>query len=319
MPLIALFCIQLIWASSYVAQKMALAEMPIGLVLIFRYGFAALCFLLLGQLNFKNKFTRKEWLLILFVGILNFAGSPSLQLNALTRTYAIDVSVLVAFEPLITALLAVLFLREKIRPSTLLTFFIAAAGVLIMASSKGTIGAFQWMRIIGDGLFFLSLVCEGIYSVSSRHLVQKYRPLQVLAWMMFAGFLANLLGHFQLVSKENIATISAVGWLNLLYLGLFCSSLGYGVWNWLLRKRPVNQLALSLFLQPLLGSALAVWILQEKLDLQTMLGGGIVLVALLTWLIFRSLQKQNRNVDMVPNLGGGGAVDKVGQKTVPMG
>lgn len=312
MKLLFLFFIQLIWASSYVSQKLALAEMPAGLVLVFRYGLAALFFLLAGQYSWREKFNKREWLLIGAVGVLNFSGSPYFQLSALKLTYAIDVSILVAFEPMIAALLAVLFLKERVSSSTLVTFLLATLGVLIMASGKGALGTFQWLRLTGDAFFFLSLVCEGCYSVASRHLVQKYRPMRLLAWMMLAGFFANLIGHGTLLTPANLADISWAGWFNLGYLALFCSVLGYGVWVRLLKKIPVNQLVLSLFLQPLLGSALAVLILKERLDLQTLLGGGVVFLSLLIWLGLRSLQKEDRNVNMMADLGGGGAVDKVG-------
>lgn len=284
MNLTLLFLIQFVWASSYISQKMALAEMPIGLVLIFRYGIAALFFLMAGQYTCKQKFTGREWLLIVGVGILNFAGSPYFQLKALTLTYAMDVSVLVAFEPLIVAWLAVCFLKERVKPQTLLVFLMATCGVLIMASSKGAGGSFQWLRLMGDALFFCSLLCEGIYSVSSRHLVQKHPPLRLLAWMVLAGCIGNLLGNYPHLTGQNLRAISPVGWLNLCYLALICSCMSYTIWVWLLKKIPVNQLALSLFLQPILGSMLAFWLLKERLDGQSAFGALLILTTLLIWL-----------------------------------
>lgn len=326
MNLTLLFLIQCVWASSYVSQKMALAELPPGLILILRYGIAVLFFLLAGQYGLKQKFSKKEWLLIAGVGVINFSGSPYFQLQALTYTYAIDTAVMVAFEPLIAALLAVYFLRERIHPFTLLAFIAATGGVLIMALGKGDSGTVQWLRLWGDSLFIISLLCEGTCSITSRHLTQRHSPFRLIAWMVLAGFAANLAAHFPLLTTSAAAQISPAGWLNLAWLGLFCSVLGYWVWFFLIKKIPVNQLVLSLFLQPILGSFLAVILLKEKMDRQTLLGSAFVLLTLLTWLFKRPKplplggpQEQNGDVNLVPDLGGRGPVNKVRKEAMPVG
>lgn len=284
MKIFLLFLIQLVWAGSYVSQKMALAEIPLGLILILRYAIATLFFLFAGCLKINKNFSLKEWLLIFFVGVLNFSFSPYFQLKALSLTYAMDVSVLIAFEPLITAVLAFFFLKERLTRSTLWTFLIATAGVLMMAVSKDAGGSFQWFRLAGDLFFLGSLICEGINSITSRALSQKSPPLQLVAWLIFAGFLANLLRNFPLLTLHNIQAISIVGWINVFYLALFCSVLAYGVWVYLLKRISVNPIALSLFLQPVLGSCIAVWILKERFDLQMLLGSLLVVLSLGVWL-----------------------------------
>ncbi|MBI4125208.1 MAG: DMT family transporter [Deltaproteobacteria bacterium] len=318
--------IQVVWASAYVSQKMALAEMTPGLILILRYGIAVLFFLLAGQYGFKQKFSRKEWLLILGVGVLNFSGSPYFQLKALTYTYAVDVSVMVAFEPLVSALLAVYFLRERMHPFTLLTFGLAILGVLIMSLGKGSGGTLQWFRLWGDSLFLISLLCEGACSITSRHLTQRHSPLRLIAWMILAGFTANLLGNFPLLGFSTLTQISPAGWLNLVWLGFFCSVFCYWVWFSLIQRIPVNQIALSLFLQPILGSALAVVLLKEKMDGRTILGSAFILLTLLIWVFKRRTslrlggpQQQNGDVDLVPDLGRRGPMNEVREEPVSMG
>ncbi len=284
MPFLFLILLQFIWASSYGVQKLALGEMPLGLVLIFRYGLATLILLLTGQLRFKNRFTPREWGLILFAGIINFAGSPFLQLKSLTLTYAVDVSILVSFEPLLTALVALLFLSEKLKKSTLLTFCVATAGMMVMSWQSGA-ASFDWVRLIGDGLFLLALLCEAACSGICKHLTEKEnnRPLNIIGWMMLVGFLINLITNGPLLTLEKFKAIQPTGWIIILYLAILCSCIGYGGWVYLMKKIPLNQLALTLFLQPLFGTTIAVLLLDEPLNRQTILGGGIVLSTLLIW------------------------------------
>lgn len=256
--------------------------MPLGLILVIRFGLASLAFLLLGKLSFKPRFGFKEWGLIFFSGIINFSGSPFFQLSALRLTQATDVSILVSFEPLLTALLAVLFLKERLRPSTLYTFLAATLGVVIMGWQGGN-ADFQWQRLLGDSLFLLALLCEGTCSTVGRHLTQKYNPFELIAWMVFAGFLSNLAFNWPLLTIQNISHIPLKGWLLAGYLALACTLIGYAGWFYLLKRIEVGKLALSLFFQPLAGVFLACLLLGEKLDLQTALGGTIVLLSLLIW------------------------------------
>ncbi|MDP2599507.1 MAG: DMT family transporter [Deltaproteobacteria bacterium] len=297
MSLPFLILLQFVWASSYVAQKLALGEMPLGLVMVLRYGIAAFFFLLIGRLHFRNRFTAREWGLILFAGIINFTASPFFQLKALTLTYAVDVSILVAFEPLMTALVAVAFLGERVRFSTLITFCIATVGVVAMSWQNGA-GPFVWARLIGDFLFLAALLCEASCSGTCKYLTEKPKndPLAVIAWMIFTGFAVNLVIHGSLITPQNLAAIHSRGWMALFYMAILCSCLGYGGWVYLMKKIPLNQLALSLFLQPLFGSIVAIAVLKEPLHRQTLFGGSLVLFSLFIWMGTRlKAVAQNRN------------------------
>lgn len=282
--LLLLFVIQLIWASSYAVMKIALGEMPFGLILIFRYGIASLLFFLAGQLRLREKFSTREWFLILLVGVINFSGSPYLQLKALELCSAVDVSILVAFEPLLTALIALILLKERMGWSTALTFLIATVGVLVMNGTLGGGTPLGTLRLLGNLFFILSLACEGIYSAASRSLTERHPPLRLIAWMIFAGFSASLLAHGHQLTMPRLAAIGTHGWLAIGYLAIFPSALSYSVWTFLLKKIPLHRLALSLFLQPIQGSLVALLLLGERLDSRTILGGLIVLSSLFVWL-----------------------------------
>lgn len=287
MTLFLLFLMQLAWAASYLVQKKALVTMPVGLVLVFRYGFACLAFLLAGQYKLSTKFTKREWLLMIVTGVLIFSGSPYFQLNALSHTYATDTAVMTSFEPLIAASLAAIFLKEHIGWKTLATFLVATGGMVLMSGWQGDWASLHTERVLGDLFFFGSLIVEAFGSTASRYLVQKRSPFELMAWMMLVGFLTNLGGYWPLLTETNLVAISTGSWLSTLYLALVCSALAYSLWTWLLKKIPLSQLALSIFLQPILGTILAHYLINEPLEWRTLLGGGLVLSSLLIWLASR--------------------------------
>lgn len=278
--------LQGIWASSYVVIKLSMAEIPLGLVLILRYGIASLAFLLAGQFRFKPKFTRKEWALLALTGIINFSFSPYFQLKSLTLTRATDVSVLVAFEPIISALMALFFLKEKLKVKTVVTFLTATVGVIIMSGWRPSQGGVATARLMGNAIFFLALICEGVCTITAKHMVKRHSPFRLIAWMILFGFVANLAGNAPLLVQTSWAAISVQSWAGVVYLSLFCTTIGYCGWVALLKRMPVNRASLSLFLQPVFGIFLATLILSEPLDAQTVAGALIVLVSLLIWLVW---------------------------------
>lgn len=284
MTLFWLFLFQLVWSSTYVAMKLAMTGMPLGMVMILRYGIASAAFCAAGFLNFRERFTLREWGLILLVGLLNFTGSPFFQLTSLKLTLASDVAIMVSFEPMVAACLAAWLLKEKMERGTLLTFLIATLGVLILSTSNGTAGVGAANRLLGNSLFVFSLLFEGLCQVTSRHLVQKYHPFRLTAWMVFAGFLGNAATHADLLSLKHLAAIPALGWSMVLYLGLICTVMAYGGWAHFLKRIPVGHISLSIFLQPIFGTAIAAAVLGERLTVRGMAGMLIIIVSLLLWI-----------------------------------
>lgn len=285
LPIFVLSLFQIVWAGTYVAMKLAMTEMPLGLVMIFRYGLTTLFFLIAGQLRFGERFSRREWLMILGIGIVNFSGSPYFQLKALQYTQASDAAVMVAFEPLVLALLAVVLLGERLKKRTLFTFFCATGGVLLLSGEAQANAPFDTARLFGNLLFFGSVIFEAFYTLGSIRLVQKHHPYRIVAWMILFGFLGNLLGNFHLLTPENLGVISAKGWGALFYLSFLATFVCYTGWVVILKKVPVTQAALSLFLQPIFGTILGVLLLREPYGWRNFAGTSLILFSLLAWLL----------------------------------
>lgn len=291
--LLAVF--QLFWASSYTAMKLALGEMPLGLVLIFRYGIAAL---VLWPLALRSRgswrLSARDACIVVSVGVLDFALSPFLQLRAVQLTFTSDVAVLVAFEPMLTALLAVVLLRERLARPTLYAFAAATGGMLLMSDLRLTAdGLSAGVRLYGNFLFLLGLCCEALYSVSSRFLNRQHSPYRLSCLMMSAGAVANLLAHHAALTPAHVAAIGPTGWGMVLFLALGCSALGYAGWCVMLQRMPVNQITLSLFLQPIFGGLVSYVVLREVPTIRTLAGAALIFATLLVWLLWYLRGRRN--------------------------
>ena len=82
-------------------MKWAGDEMPVGVVVFLRYGFASAGFLVGNLFSGLPRVGKRDLGLVALVGALNFAAAPALQIASLRYTQAIDVSILIALEPML--------------------------------------------------------------------------------------------------------------------------------------------------------------------------------------------------------------------------
>jgi drug/metabolite transporter (DMT)-like permease len=271
---------QTLWAGSYVAMKFAGAELPVGAVVTLRYGVASLLFLPLVLSRGWPRIGRRDLALIVALGALNFTISPSLQVASLRHTQAIDVSILVALEPLMTVLLAALVLREPLAPRTVAAGALALAGVLVLSGLGLPGGELTRQRLLGNAMFLAATLCEVSVTLAGGRLARRYDPLVAMGLMKMAGFAAAAAVYAGVWDGVDFGAVSGRGWVSIVYLGAGASVLGYGGWYWALRRVPVNQAALTLFLQPIAGALFGYWLASERFGWNTAIGGALILGAL---------------------------------------
>jgi drug/metabolite transporter (DMT)-like permease len=272
------------WAASYIAMKIAGGEMPVGVVVFLRYGIVSLVFLAaLPWVGFP-RLTRRDLRLVAGLGVLNFTLAPTLQIASLRYTQAIDVSVLIALEPMMTVLVAALVLRERPNRATIFALLAGTMGMLALSGvGFGGITSGAPNRLLGNVMFTLSLLCESSLTVAGRTLGVRYPASQVIFAMKLAGFLAAGLVFAPAIAGANFGVISVRGWASVAFMAVFSSIFAYIVWYRVIRVVPVAYVALSLFVQPIVGSALGYLFLGEQIGMQTIIGAVMVCVSLAWW------------------------------------
>jgi drug/metabolite transporter (DMT)-like permease len=279
---------QTIWAGSYVAMKFAGAELPVGAVVTLRFAVASLLFLPLVLRKGWPRIAGRDWALIAALGALNFTISPSLQVASLRHTQAIDLSILVALEPIITVLLAAVVLREQLGPRTRAAGAMALAGALVLSGVVGAPGAeVTRERLIGNGMYIAAMLCEISVTLAGGRLARRYDPLAAMGLMKMAGFAAAAIVYAGVWDGVDLEAVSVRAWISIFYLGAAASVFGYGVWYWALREVPVSQAALTLFLQPIAGTLFGYMLAAERVGWNTAAGGALILGALAWQLALR--------------------------------
>ena len=133
------------------------------------------------------------------------------------------------------------------------------------------LGNVHWTGLMASLIFISSFLCEAVYSIMGKPLIQRAGMMKILALSLIFGTVANLLidGHQTLLA---VRAMPPRCWWLILYLATICTSIGYAIWFVVIKETDVNVAALTIFAQPVAGVAIAgIW-LHEPLALGSILG-----------------------------------------------
>ena len=221
---------------------------------------------------------------LLALGIGPFVFSPILQFVGLETAQAMDNSILIATEPLITVLLAWVVLGERMTRDHWISMGIALVGFLLFS------GAVSFSVSKGMVLLLFALLGEATFSVFSRKLAQVYPPSAVLGTALAIGalVLTAVVAMFGRLPTLGFASIREVG--AALCLGPIGSTLTYLIWSLITRTVSVPSMVITLFIQPIVGALLGFLLLGESLT-PGRFAGALLILAGIGFLFFWELRR----------------------------
>ena len=221
---------------------------------------------------------RDAWPALLLMGFLGVFVHQMIQAHALELTTAVNTGWLIGVTPIWSAILAAIFLREPIRGTKLAGLLIGFAGAALVVTRGRLSGdVLALPATLGDFLILASTVNWAVYSVVGRRTLARLGSSRATAFAMLAGW--AMLIPFFLARRgwTEYASVSAPGWVAVLFLGIGCSGLGYFFWYFALERLETTRVAAFLYVEPLVTLAAAVALLGEPVPLTTIAGGLLVL------------------------------------------
>lgn len=189
--------------------------------------------------------------------------------------------------PILTALIMMVFFRERSRLSTWIAIGLSIAGVALLS---GVGGGAQWLGIV---LEIISALCFALYLIRVNRSRVSQMPVVKLTFyvmafgaLIFAAFIAYERADFD-ISAHYALIPSAPGWLNLCLLSVICTvvtnlALVYATQN-------VGPTVASILgvLEPLTALILGILFLGEELTPSMAAGIGLILPAVLIIILRR--------------------------------
>lgn len=191
--------------------------------------------------------------------------------------------------PILTALIMMIFFRERSRLSTWIAIGLSIAGVALLS---GVGGGAQWLGIV---LEIISALCFALYLIRVNRSRVSQMPVVKLTFyvmafgaLIFAAFIAYERADFD-ISAHYALIPSAPGWLNLCLLSVICTvvtnlALVYATQN-------IGPTVASILgvLEPLTALVIGVLFLDEALTPSMAAGIGLILPAVLIIILRRKV------------------------------
>jgi drug/metabolite transporter (DMT)-like permease len=262
----------LLWASAFVAIRHLGHDVPPGALSLARLLVGAI---VLGAFVFRRPRrwpARRDWPLLLLCGIAWF-GIYNITLNAAERRIDAGTSALVVqVGPIIVALLATVFLGERMTRWLLIGMAIGFVGVVVIArgSSSGH------GDLVGVLLAIVAAVTYAIGVLAQKPLVGRLPGLEITFLACLIGAVTCLPWSGQLVDSVRDAPASSLLWTA--YLGVFPTAIGFSTWAFALKHSDAGKLALTTFLVPFIATGLA-WALLDEVPPGLAFVGGVLCIA----------------------------------------
>ena len=167
-----------------------------------------------------------------------------------------------ATSPLLSAVLAAVFYRERLTPARVCGALLGLAGVaLVVLGSGKALGAAGW----GDAMVFLAVVVFVCGGLVIQRMSRSMAPLAMLWYMYLAGglMLAAHAGTAPSTYRAESWSMAWWPWLVLMFSAVVASGISNILWNGGIARLGISRASLFLNWLPIFGLLFAALFLRE--------------------------------------------------------
>jgi drug/metabolite transporter (DMT)-like permease len=269
------------WGCGFFFGKIALAEMNVGAMVLYRFIFAAIGLLPL-LFTHRPGLNAREWRILLLASFLGVPLQFLLQFRGLSLTTVSHASLMVGTMPVLLAVGATLFAHERLHALGWVALAASTVGAALIALGGRHNTSVNGPSLRGDLLVVVSLAIALGWVLLNRSLVQRHSPVVVTAYGLVAGTLMLAVIVPFIYGAPPVHGVSVKAWAALAASGVLCTATTTLLWNWGLAHVPASEAGILLNMEPLMGSILGVFVLHEHLGGLAFIGGGLILAAAIT-------------------------------------
>ncbi len=280
-----LIVVALIWGAGSVAIKIAVEGFPPLTAAGLRLALASALYAPLLWLNRRQAQPprRSDLPLLLWLALTGYVLFNVLYFLALRRTTATHATLVWGAQPIVTAVLAALLLRERVSRHAVAGVLISTTGVLLIVASSLSAATAQGADALGDLMIASLMISWVFYTVASQSAMRRLSPLATTGYACLLGFIlfipVTLLAGFE---PRHLADAPLRSWLAVCFSGGASTVLAYILWNRSLLRLGPTRTAVFVNLQPVAGLLMSWLIEGETLAWIHAAGAALIVGGVLT-------------------------------------
>lgn len=229
--------------------------------------------------------SRKDLKYFIVPGLIGVFLMQYLYTVGSTKTLAANAGIITLAIPVLVAVFAAILLKERLNIVRITGFIIAIAGVLLTSIPDIKGASFsEGQYLTGNLVFLLACGCCAFYNTCCKLLIDKnFSELEIMVYCSIVGSIACL-PFLIWVEPLNFSKLIYSG-KTVLFGMLELSFIVYGVsillFFYILKRMDVTQAILGNYLLPFLIALLGVVLLNERITINMIIGGAIVILGTL--------------------------------------
>ncbi|MCG6892933.1 MAG: DMT family transporter [Desulfobacteraceae bacterium] len=273
-----LFLTAVFWGGTFIAGRSLGGHVDPFSAAFFRFVIASICLVAVtwhreGRLPMPGS---RQWLPLVVLGMTGVFSYNVLFFKGLSLIEAGRASVIIANNPVFIALFSAILFREPLRPSKAMGVVLSVFGALVVIT-RGEFaallsGGFGW----GEIYIFGCVASWVTYSLVGKVVMREIPPLEAVSYASLIGAAALAVPAWMEGMPKALFAYRAVDWLNLAYLGVCGTVLGF-VWYYQ-GIRKIGAIRASQFINfvPVSAIVLAFLLLGEPVTPSLVAGGALV-------------------------------------------
>lgn len=270
----------LIWGNSFVVVKMAIDDGALPVVIAMgRFVIASAIFgsfVMLRKPKAMEKSDTKLFVFLAFVGVgvyyvfqyygVKFAG-PAISAILVTLLCPIMIFAISYFR-----------FGERVTAAQKTGLGFAAIGSYFVITDGSVEIISNWQGVVGGLFGVICAVFWAMYTVEGKRAVLKYDPFTATAYLTLMGSL--MLAPFAAVDAQVNGPVQfpVTYFIAVVYLGCFCTMLGYVFWFKALTGLSASKTGATLYFEPLVTIVFAWMLLGQRIGWVAAAGGVLVML-----------------------------------------
>ncbi|QGG52834.1 DMT family transporter [Lysinibacillus pakistanensis] len=279
-PYIPIFIGVISVSLSAIFVKLANAEA--GIIAFYRMLFSVLIMAPLFFWKYTKELrqlSKRDWLFSSIAGIF-LAFHFILWFESLNYTSVASSTVLVTLQPLFAFVGTYFFFKEKITMKTIFAGAIAIIGsVLISWGDFKLSGA----AFYGDILALIACALVTAYLLFGQDVRKR---LSLVTYTMLVYVVSTItLFVYVLIKGESFGPYPTMDWVWFILLAIVPNLFGHTLFNWAIKYVSTNVVSIAILFEPIGAAILALLIFKEYLIVTQLIGGLIVIMGILLFVI----------------------------------